>query len=251
MIFYRFLKTCWLVVCLIFFGMPMSLAATTLAPVLLEIGASDRVTLTITNRGNRIVPYQLSLLSWKQLGGENQYTPSDDLIISPPSVTLAPGTSREIRIGFRETAPRPDTEAAYRVLIEELPDAPTEPGVTSYIQMLVKHLIPLYVAPANPNPAATLSWTAQQEGEVIRLRAENNSNQRLSIRELAVNTAPNQEPSSGTTRPRAFGRAVVLAKSWQEWTFPVTPQASSRAVTLQITDQFGRISQQKIDLLSR
>lgn len=236
----------WLLVVLTAFGATSTQASTSLSPVLLEIGQTDRTTLVIKNNSNRTIGYQLSLLAWKLENGQDQLTPSSELVLSPPVFTLAPGTSREIRMGFREQKKRPDTEQAFRVLVEELPDLSSAPAPGSQVQMTVKHLLPLYIAPNGLTPTPSLRWSAHQDGEMIRIRAENSGNRRVFIRELAL--APLGAEGTRSTSPLTpKGRAVVLAKSWREWSIPRSGVKGQRW-SLLITDQSGQVLQQAISL---
>lgn len=236
---------------LIIISSPALLAATTLAPVVLEVSTAERATLSITNQSDRSVPYQLSLLSWKQSNGKDEYSPTDDLLISPAAVTLAPGESREIRIGFRERPKRGNIEAAYRVLIEELPDRVTPSQKSGLVLIAVKHLVPLYVAPSDQKATPSVRWSAQRDNNMLRIRAENSGNRHLFIRDLAITPATQVSQSDSASHPRPTGRSVLLAKSYREWTLPISAQESTQNWTLLITDQFGQINRQNLSLQSR
>lgn len=224
---------------------PVAQAATTISPVVLEIGNIDRTSFTVKNTSNRAVPYQLSLLAWTQEKGEDRLKPSDELVISPPAFTLAPGASREVRIGYRQKQARSATERAFRVMVEELPDLKSGNNAAGLVTLTVKHLLPLYSLSSNPNAAPDLSWSIQQDGQRLRIRAENRGERRAFIRDMSL-AAANSNPSAPLTAPR--GRTVILAKSSIEWAVPINATGSHDQWSLTLTDQFGQSRQQTLRL---
>src|SRR6266508_5911005 len=73
---------------------PRAAAATLqVAPVLVEVMAPSMAsTLTLRNDGRDPVFAQIRVFRWTQEGGQERLEPTDEVVASPPSVTLARNT---------------------------------------------------------------------------------------------------------------------------------------------------------------
>lgn len=93
------------------------------SPLRLDIGPKAKSgSFTVTNHDKGPVTFQVSVKKWTQEpGGKDVYTDSNELIVFPHQLEIAPGKKKIVRVGF-EGAP-PKRESAYRVFIEELPAA--------------------------------------------------------------------------------------------------------------------------------
>ncbi len=123
-----------------------SAAVINVTPTRLMIVASGTSTdLSITNEGTQSVRFSVRAYRWHQnVDGTQSVEPTDDLIVFPQIVTLAPRARRAIRVGF--TGARPVIETDYRIIATELPiveDAPAAPGLT----IRSKLSVPLFIAP--------------------------------------------------------------------------------------------------------
>ena len=130
-------------------------------PTRLEIGAgalSAAVTLINTSDAEEL--FQIQQFAWAQQDNKDKLTPTEDLVIAPPVVTIQPGETRVVRIALRGDAPS-SREATYRVIVAQVPrKVNTANGV-----QLVYHLsLPLFVDPtAHAVPKAT--WSARPSAD--------------------------------------------------------------------------------------
>lgn len=123
-------------------------------PVLVEIG-TDRRTATVTVRNQESVPVTIRAypLAWRQADGEDLYDETMAIIVSPPVATIAPGAAQLVRVGLRQPS---STGQAYRLVIEEVPEAAPGGGV----KVALRLNLPLYaMMPAGE--ASRLRWSAQ------------------------------------------------------------------------------------------
>lgn len=146
------------------------------SPVLLELGAGERATLLrLRNDGESPSRYQITVHSWseKREGGMD-LGPTDEVVVFPPVLELAPGATRNVRVGV--TAGPGVNERAWRLFVEELPPPPT-PG--NQVRILTRIGIPVFLAPARvveraviedvAAPGARLEFTLRNEG-TVRIR---------------------------------------------------------------------------------
>ncbi len=140
-------------------------------------------TFTVTNPGAMPVTVQIETLSWGQNDDGDDLTPTRDLLITPPIITIPPGASQLVRAGLRR-APDPASELAYRVRFSEIPPPP-EPGFTGLVVAL-NISVPLFVVPPAP-VAAEGHWQARMtaNGE-LELRVANRGSAHMKLTQLDV-----------------------------------------------------------------
>jgi len=139
------------------------------SPIGLSVAAKAQAeALWLTNTGTEPIHAQVRVFRWTQADGKDFLEPSRDLVVSPPMVTIAPGDRQMVRV-IRQVAPPEGTEAAYRVLVDELPvDGAKKEG----LQFVLRYSIPVFLAPrGDPTVSATLqaTWEASPTGGALRV----------------------------------------------------------------------------------
>lgn len=134
-------------------GVPASAGTLQVNPVLLEIDVGRRTaTVTIRNEESTPITIRAHALEWRQTDGQDVYTETRAVIVSPPIFTIAPGATQLVRVGLRSPSGTPQ---AYRLIVEEVPEASPAGG----IRVALRLNLPLYVSvPAGD--AADLRWSA-------------------------------------------------------------------------------------------
>jgi fimbrial chaperone protein len=98
--------------------------------------------LSVTNSGDKPTSIQVRAYNWSQKDNEDQLTPSNVIVVSPPLVTIPPGSTQVVRLILRKVPA--GSEATYRIILDQIP-GPGEPGV---VQMVLRLSIPVFAAPA-------------------------------------------------------------------------------------------------------
>src|ERR1700691_2443738 len=98
-------------------------------------------TLTVTNQGTSQTTIQIRAFAWNQQGDDDQLTTSDEVVVSPPLASIAPGAGQVVRLILRKTPQ--GREATYRVLIDQIPP-PAEAGV---VHVVLRMSIPIFAQP--------------------------------------------------------------------------------------------------------
>ncbi|BEG74851.1 fimbrial biogenesis chaperone [Achromobacter xylosoxidans] len=101
---------------------------------------------------------QIRVLGWSQADGEDDYTPQDVVVVSPPAAEVQPGQRQLLRL-IRAKPVAAGTERAFRVLIDEIPPAPPSgdedpaagpaaaPGNRSVgLALQMRYSVPLFVS---------------------------------------------------------------------------------------------------------
>lgn len=99
---------------------------------------------TLQNQGATEIRMEVSAKAWSQTSGEKMVTaPTQDLLVVPSLLQIAPGASRQIRIGM--TKPAGATEQTYRLYLRELRNESVTAG-TMGVSILTDIDIPVFVS---------------------------------------------------------------------------------------------------------
>lgn len=120
-------------------------------PVNPVIESSDRATpLRLENPGQRPMLMQIRVFGWQQVDGDDRYVEQKDVMATPPMVRIEAGQRQLIRL--TRTTPPAGREQAYRVIVDEIPLAPSpaepsaDPAVAgAAIQFRMRYSLPLFV----------------------------------------------------------------------------------------------------------
>lgn len=177
------------------------------APISLEVLAPGAATtLTLRNDGRTNLTVQARSFRWKQQGGRESLQRSSEVVVSPPSVRLAPGASQTIRVVRTSKAPI-NGEEAYRIVINEVPDqSRARSGAVAFATEL---RIPVFFIQRGAR-SADVAWSLQSAGGVTSLVAENRGDMRLRLADLQLS-------GSGRTTQRDGLVGYVLGGSSMKW----------------------------------
>ncbi len=203
------------------------------SPVSLALSQAERAGIfTVSNTGEAPMNAQVRVFKWTQTDKEEYaLEPTNDLIVSPPIIQLAPGVPQEVRL-IRRQAPSTD-EQHYRLIIDQLPSA-EKPGVKPKkgITVLIRHNIPVFLN-STDQPVAQLQWRAQANGiDKTRFTIINPSKNRAQIARVWLERADVTTTvlSAGLTAYALPGSTIV-----REFNIPLTQiQAAGTVLKAQI-----------------
>lgn len=210
-------KWTWAVGWVLWCGAVPAQAAVTLSPVVVQVASNGRAIVTVRNERSREVLYQITVLQWFQLDGQDRYEATADFMASPPLFTLAAGASQIVRVGFRRPVRSP-VEQAYRLVLAEVPRPGDSAGGRGQIEFAMQYDLPVFVASTQGADPRPLLWQIRQEAGTVVVRADNPSSAHVVLTQVGLMQAPGQMPAPEWTRQR---RSTVLARAWREWRFPV------------------------------
>jgi fimbrial chaperone protein len=128
--------------------------------------------LTLHNDGASTIRLEVKTHAWSQsLTGQMELAPTDDVVVFPTQISLAPGEDRKLRIAV--TTPPGDVEKSYRVFLEELPPAAGAAPAGAAVQMLTRVGIPVFLQPGAPAAPAVGVEGVELEKDVLHFRIEN------------------------------------------------------------------------------
>jgi fimbrial chaperone protein len=128
-------------------------------PVRIFLTPRDRaVAITVSNEGDQEMVLQAEIFSWAQKpNGEDELTPSEDIILSPPIVRLGPKTRQVVRLA-RIGPPPTGTQQTFRMIVREVPEA--LPKKEMKVQMALAFSLPVFVTP--PGAKREFACTARR-----------------------------------------------------------------------------------------
>lgn len=193
-----------------------------IGPVSFQLYGPERTaTLTVRNTEAEAVQVQVRAFDWTQTG-DNSLTASDILQVSPPFFELGPDQEQVVRLVITDAV---DTskEVAFRLFIDEVPDASTgETGVVVPLRIV----LPVFLTPSI-DARPSLAWSVALDGDRLEVSATNTGDSRERIVDLALvdETANNSTLIEGLA-------GYVLAGSTRTWTLDTTVLHSSDSILI-------------------
>ncbi|MDO4694581.1 MAG: molecular chaperone [Eikenella sp.] len=201
------------------------------SPVSLFLPASQQAAvLTLTNTGGEPLTAQVRVFRWTQNEqGQDVYTPDSGVVASPPMLRMAAGAEQQLRL-IRTGAPSAE-EAAYRIVIDELP--PPQHTPRAGLNFVLRYSLPLFLNQSE-NPPARLHWQWRAVGGKTELSARNTGASYAQLGRIALTAADGKE-----TRPLADGLTgyVLPGSTWRR-VFDVSPaQVRQGGLSVKVNDR--------------
>jgi fimbrial chaperone protein len=123
--------------------------------------------------------------------GQEHLEPTRELMVSPPMLQLPVQGRQLVRVIRNGPPPTGPAEAAYRVLVDELP-LPQADGKKG-LNFVMRHSLPIFVTPAGAPPSPPqLSWTLRrQDGQAV-LEVANSGGTHAQLADLVFTDAAGQ-----------------------------------------------------------
>jgi len=209
--------------------------ALSVLPVNIFLSPGQKATsLTVTNSGTSETAIQIRGYVWSQKDNDDPLTATDEVVLSPPLVRIAPGATQVVRLILRHLPE--GREATYRILIDQIPP-PAEPGV---VHMVLRFSIPIFARPpirAFPDVQFHLE---RDEGKIY-LVGINAGLIHEAIRDIVLATSDGRK-----LKPDTSVSPYVLSGSTRRWLITAQDSQPLTSETLQLTARAdaGAIDQQ-------
>jgi fimbrial chaperone protein len=180
-------------------------------PVRLELSPQQQTAaLTVTNESDQPTSIQIQAVAWSQAEGKDVFTPTKEVLVSPPFVTIPAKGEQIIRVALRRKADAVN-ELTYRINLQELPPphAPEFVGV----QVALRIGLPVFVQSQNGQAAAKVTWNVSQLADnTLKVQAQNKGNAHIQISDFALYVPGADKPISDQT-----GSSYILSGQSHEW----------------------------------
>ena len=184
-------------------------ASLQVSPTTIEVNAPGATSsVSLVNPTPQQISVQVRVFKWSQVNGQERLEPTNDLVASPPFVTLPPSANYAVRLV--RTAGRPVVgEESYRLVIDELP----QPGrlKAGAITLLLRQSLPVFFEGTEMRPPQ-VSWSYAKQGGKLLVTAKNDGDRRMRIGSLSM--------SNGKGSTVSFGNGLVgysLGRSVMTW----------------------------------
>jgi fimbrial chaperone protein len=164
-------------------------------PVRIFMSPRDRATaITVTNEGDEELVMQADVYTWKQKpSGEDDLVLSEDLILSPPILKLAPRSRQVVRLAMIRP-PKGDAQLTYRMIVREVPEA-NAANKDVQLQVALAFSLPVFITP--PGVKRRMECAAQREApDAVSVTCENIGNAYVQPREFAIANAAGDKLAS-------------------------------------------------------
>jgi len=128
-------------------ALPAAAGTFSVTPVRIFMSPRDRATaVTVTNDGDDELVMQADVYTWNQkASGEDDLALSEDLILSPPILKIAPHSRQVVRLAM-VSPPKGAGQQTYRMIVREIPEAhPADKQVQ--VQVALAFSLPVFITP--------------------------------------------------------------------------------------------------------
>jgi fimbrial chaperone protein len=157
------------------------------AAIVVRISMTPRdraAAVTINNDGDEELVMQADIYAWSQKpGGEDELVLSEDLILSPPILKLAPRSRQVVRLAMVRP-PKSDRQIFYRLIVREIPEAkPADKNVQ--LQVALAFSLPVFITP--PGVKRSLECGAARTApDTLQVACENTGATFVQLRDVAL-----------------------------------------------------------------
>jgi fimbrial chaperone protein len=153
-------------------------------PVRIFMTPKDRaVAVTLSNEGDQAVALQAELNVWSQSAdGMDVLTPTDDLVLSPPIIKLAPKARQVVRLASLKPADA-SRQLTYRLIVREIPEAAT-PGKNIQVPVALALSMPVFITP--PPAQRNVVCSADGKGGSWQALCKNDGTAYAQVREAVL-----------------------------------------------------------------
>ena len=190
---------------------PSGAAGWEIDPVRVELSPEQQTAaITLKNSSDQPTSIQIQAITWSQIEGKDINTPTKDLLVSPPIVTIPAKSEQIIRVALRRQADIAH-ELTYRISLQELPP-PTAQGFMG-VQVALRINLPVFIQPQKGKAQPKITWTISlMPDKKLKVTAQNNGNAHIQISDFSL-----YAPKSDKKIAAESGSSYILAGQTHEW----------------------------------
>jgi fimbrial chaperone protein len=146
----KWMSLCFASLFMLISGVTYAASSVLLWPINPALEADQSATsLWLENRGKDPVTLQIRVLAWTQSNFSDEYAAQKNIVASPPFARIEPGARQFVRL-IRQGALPQRPEDVYRVLIDEVPNAPDANPSSQRVgvEFQMRYSLPLFVTAA-------------------------------------------------------------------------------------------------------
>lgn len=208
---------------------PFNAMAFKLVPMVAQLtpnGSGKSQVFQITNNGQSRIAIQMKVTTRKQdLQGNEIRESSDDFLIYPEQISLAPNDSRNVRLTYKGKEDI-KSEQAYRLIAKQLPVEFETSSQQSQLKFLFEYVASVYITPMDTSPKLEVTMQ-KMENQKIVLRIKNTGSSHQLLKDISANIRfKNEDISFSKEIQDAWDATNLLADSEREFIIPTKFKSS-------------------------
>lgn len=201
---------------------------------------STSTILTVENEASSVLRLQIRGYAWRNdIHGQPVLTPTDDLIVFPTLVDIAPMERRSIRIGF---AGQPSSqELTYRIALDELPSLESQLGAghQAGLEVRTRITVPVFFTPLVSQQKAEIEEIAASRG-AVRVTFRNTGNVHATVSSAEI---VGRDGSGATLFDRHVnGWYVLPGEDWEIQTNVARACGRVKSISVTVQSDIGKFS---------
>lgn len=201
------------VICSVGLCLPVHAGSFSVSPVRIFMKPSDRaVAVTLVNEDIIELVLQADVYEWtQQQAGVDELKLSEDLLLSPPIIKLAPGARQVVRLALLRPADL-ERQLTYRLIVRELPEVGQARERTLQVPISLALSMPVFITPTSAKRVVACGLINQPNGS-LAVRCANRGNAYAQVRDAAV-------LSAGKIISHFEGGVYILPGAEKTWPIP-------------------------------
>jgi len=203
------------------------------SPVRIYMAPRDRaVAVTLTNEGDSPIALQADINHWAQTpNGVDQLTLTEDLILSPPIIRLAPRSRQVVRLALLRPAD-PLRQLTYRLVVREVPEASGGAQNTIRVPIALALSMPVFITPPKAQRDISCQLAAAPTS-ALQVRCVNSGTAYAQIRQIVLQRGE-------SVLARFEGGSYVLPEAAQTLTLKAEQAVAPGAAELRVSFDDGK-----------
>ena len=169
-------------------SLPADAGVFSVTPVRIYMTPRDRaVALTLTNEGDTEVALQADINTWTQKAdGTDELALTEDMILSPPIIKLAPKARQVVRLALLKPADA-SRQLTYRLIVREVPEATATPSNAVEVPIALALSMPVFITP--PPAKREIACVAERAANTVSAVCNNTGTAYAQVREVTLKRA--------------------------------------------------------------
>ncbi len=210
---------------------PLQAQSLKVSPIMIDLpaGAGGSI-FTLETDNKEGVAVQVRVFRWSQADGGDKLEKTEDVVVSPPMLTVrggAPSTIRLVRVAKSPVS----GEETYRVFIDEIPDR--KKLQAGSVALAIRQSVPVFFAGIDVRPAS-ITWRAVERRGKLVLEASNAGQKRMKLFRLAVTDEKNHD------LVKNGGLAYVLGGQTKAW--ELSGAGAGKVLTIKAESDMGTVN---------
>jgi fimbrial chaperone protein len=180
-------------------------------PVRVDLCATQQTAaIVVGNDSDQPTSIQVQAVSWSQAEGKDIYTPTRELLVSPPIFTIAPKGEQVIRVALRREADSTN-ELTYRINLQEIPSQP-KPGFMG-VQVALRVSLPVFIKQQEGKVVPNMVWKVSRlPDNMLKVGLKNQGSAHIQVSDFSLSA-----PAGDKQIASESGSSYVLAGQSREW----------------------------------